>query len=109
MGVVAVIGVVGVVYEQPGRGADGAWVLVLGGRIGSWRTPPRPLGPSHTLRPHLAISELASQPYLRGKTRLIHISKARECVPRKRASFTCVDSNMSAAKNIVKALEPFTR
>lgn len=32
-----------------------------------------------------------------------------ERVCRKGASFTCVDSNMSAAKNIVKALEPFTR
>lgn len=46
MGVVAVIGVVGVVYEQPCRDAGGAWVLVLGGRIGSWRTPPRPSAPA---------------------------------------------------------------
>lgn len=76
MGVIAVVGVVGVVYEQEVQVVRGYWSWVDASAAGA----PRPARRPHPLRPYPAISELASQPYLRGETRLLHISKARECV-----------------------------
>lgn len=57
MGVVAVIGVVDVVYEQEMQVVRG-----LGWTHRQLAHPAPPLGPMHPLRPHPAISELASQP-----------------------------------------------
>lgn len=82
MGVVAVVGVVGVVYEQEVQVVRGYWTIGLGWTHRRLAHPAPPVGPMHPLRPYPAISELASQLYLRGETWLIHISKARECVER---------------------------
>lgn len=107
--VVAVVGVVGVVYEQEMQVVRGCWSWMDASAAGAPRPAPRPQ-PSAPPAPCDIGAGLAAidDIHVAGdKVDTTGIRKARVC--RKGASFSCVDSNMSAAKNIVKALEPFTR
>lgn len=80
MGEVAVVGVVGVVYEQEMQVVRGCWSWVDASAAGAPRPAPRP-HPSAPPVPSDIGAGFAGIP-LRGETRLIHISKARECVER---------------------------
>lgn len=108
MGVVAVIGVVGVVFEQEVQVVRGYWSWVDASAAGAPRPAPRPQ-PSAPPAPSDIGAGLAAINDIHVAGDKVDTHQQGERVCRKGASFTCVDSNMSAAKNIVKALEPFTR
>lgn len=82
MGVVAVIVVVGVVYEQEVQVVRGYWSWVDASAAGAPRPAPRPQpsappAPSDIGAGLAAIDDILDMSL---ETRLIHISKARECV-----------------------------
>lgn len=108
MGVVAVVGVVGVVYEQEMQVVRRCWSWVDASAAGAPRPAPRP-HPSAPPVPSDIGAGLAAIDDIHVAGDKVDTHQQGERVCRKCASFTCVDSNMSAAKNIVKALEPFTR